>query len=293
MIRIMEKHIGGRLAANFRAANVAEGLAFQMLRPVAALSPVPREEDYGIDAIGTLIRRTGRVYVAEDSFCVQIKTRTSANFPLSGDGIKWLRELSLPYFPVVVDLRSATLSLFTVNHHRLAFARDVLVSSMNFTLDGSGPDDFPLGDPLLTWSVDEAADPDFPSWAHSVLKPAIRVEAWNQHFAPARSIRILNYETQLFRARKADGTAAFPPTPGDLLHIPPGDGEFIRKTVTDILEPFAAWISNASRHAHQGDELLKIRDALRRLNLDPDPSNKWDEIAADMSAHAESKRVKT
>lgn len=282
----MEKHTGGRLAANFRAANVAEGLAFQMLRPFAALAPVPREEDYGIDAIGTLIRRAGRVYIAEDSFCVQIKTRTSAEFPLSGDGIRWLRELDRPYFPLVVDLQRATLSLFTVNHHRHAFARDVLVSTINFTLDGDGLDDFPLGDPLLTWTLEEAANPAFPAWAYSVLKPAIRVEAWNQQFAPARSIRWLDYETQVFSSRKEDGTAARPPNPGGLIHIPPGDGEFIKKTVTEIIEPFAAWISNTGKHDHLGQELLNIRDALRRLDIDPDPCNRWDGIAADMAAYA-------
>src|SRR4051794_14722689 len=100
----MEKNIGGRLAANFRAANIAEGLATQMLRPFAAVAPVPREEDYGIDLIGTLMRRSGRVYVAEDSFFLQIKTKTSAAFPFYGDGVLWLRELDLPYFPVVADL---------------------------------------------------------------------------------------------------------------------------------------------------------------------------------------------
>lgn len=282
----MEKHRGGRLAANFRAANIAEGLAFQMLRPFSAIAPVPREEDYGIDAIGTLIRHTGRVYAAEDSFCVQIKTRTSADFPLSHDGIRWFRELDLPYFPVVVDLRSATLSLFTVNHHRMAFARDMLVSNINFTLDGDGLDDFPLGDPLMTWSMADAVHPDFPMWAYSVLKPAVRVEAWNQHFAPARCIRFLNFETQLFAARKDDGTAALPPTPGDLLHLAPGDGEFIKRTVAEIIDPFAAWISNTGKHNHLGGELLKIRDALRCLNVDPDPGNKWGEIAADMASYA-------
>lgn len=286
MFSIMEKHHGGRLAANFRAANIAEGLAFQMLRPFAALAPVPREEDYGIDAIGTLIRRTGSVYVAEDSFCVQIKTRTSANFPISGGGIKWLRELSLPYFPVVVDLRKATLSLFTVNEHRPAFDLDVCVSNINFTLDGDGLDDFPLRDPLLTWSLEEAAHPEFATWAYSVLKPAILVEAWNQHFAQARSIRFLNYKTQRFNKRKVDGTADLPPTPGRLLHVPPGNGAFIEKTVLEILEPFAGWISNTGKHDHLGGELLKIRDALRRLDLDPDPSNEWDEIAANMSMYA-------
>lgn len=287
----MLEHSGGRIAANFRSANIAEGLAIQMLRPFAALALVPREEDFGIDLIGTLIRRAKRVYVAEDSFCVQIKTRTSANFPLSGDGVKWLRELDLPYFPVVADFAAAKLSLFTLNAHRLAFAADMRVSTINFTLDGDGPNDFPLGDHLLTWSLEDANHPEFSAWAYSVLKPAIRVEAWNQRFAAARSIRHLEYEMQQFSERNSDGTAAVLPKAGKLLHIPPGDGNFIKNTVSEMLEPFVGYISNTEKHAHLGDELLNIRAAFRRLDLDPDPNNNWDELVATMSAFAAKKRI--
>lgn len=82
------KNIGGRLAANFRRANIAEGLAIQMFRPFSAVSPVPREEDFGIDFIGTLIKKDGRTLVAEDSFVVQIKTVSSPIFSFSGEGIE-------------------------------------------------------------------------------------------------------------------------------------------------------------------------------------------------------------
>lgn len=282
----MDKNRGGRIAANFRSANIAEGLAIQMLRPFAAVAPIPREEDYGIDLIGTLMRRSGRVYVAEDSFAVQIKTLTAAEFPVSCDGIRWLRELDMPYFPVVADLGRARLSLFTINHHRCAFALHSLVSNIVFTVDGDGLDDFPLGDPLLTWTLEEAAHPEFATWAYSVLKPAIQVEAWNQRYAPARSIRFLEYETQLFSNRNNDGIATHPPSAGNLLHIPPGDGKFIQDAVARILEPFAGWISNTGKHDHLGDELLKIRASFRRLGLDPDPRNTWDAIASEMHGNA-------
>ena len=106
---------GGRIAANFRRANIAEGLAGQMLRPVAAIAPVPREEDHGIDFIATLLRRDGRCFVAEDSFVTQVKTHTAARFEFQGVGIRWLRQLRLPYFPMVVDFSAASVSLFTLN----------------------------------------------------------------------------------------------------------------------------------------------------------------------------------
>ena len=278
---------GGHLAANFRSANIAEGLAIQMLRTFTAVAPVAREEDYGIDLVATLLRRAGKVYVAEESFFVQIKTASSANFTIAGDGIQWLRQLALPYFPVVVDLSSAALSLFTINNHRTAIDIYSRVSKLVFTTCGDGLDDFPLGEPLLTWSLEEATHPEFPTWARSVLKPAIQVEAWNQHYSPSRSIRFLDFETQAFSNRRSDGTANHPPVAGELLTIHPGDREFICNSVVSILEPFAGWLANTGMHDHLGGELLKIRDAFRPLGLDPDSENTWDEIVSHMAAHGD------
>jgi hypothetical protein len=156
------------------------------------------------------------------------------------------------------------------------------VSTINFTLDGDGLDDFPLGDPLMSWTLEDAAHPLFSVWACSVLRPAIEVEAWNQRYARARSIRELLFETQEFSQRNADGTASSPPRAGILRHYRPGDGVFIQSTVASIMEPFAGWISNSPKHEHQGAELLALRDVLRRLGVDPDPENTWDQTVSDM-----------
>lgn len=48
---IDKKDVGGRIAANFRRANIAEGIAIQVFRPFAAIATVPRDEDYGVDFI--------------------------------------------------------------------------------------------------------------------------------------------------------------------------------------------------------------------------------------------------
>lgn len=129
---------------------------------------------------------------------------------------------------------------------------------------------------MLTWTLEEAAHPQFTTWAHSVLKPAIQIEAWNQRYARAQTIRNLEYSTQRFIDRRSDGTAADIPIAGDLRHIPFGDGSFIQDTLASILEPFATWISNTGEHDHLCDELLKIRASFRRLGLDPDPNNLWE-----------------
>jgi hypothetical protein len=63
-IKKTKEHVVGRIAANPRRANIAEGLALQMLRPFAALAPVPREQDFGIDVVATLLRQTGKALTA-------------------------------------------------------------------------------------------------------------------------------------------------------------------------------------------------------------------------------------
>ena len=54
MAKDAPKHKGGRLAANVRPGQIAEGFAVQMLRPFAAIAQLAQEEDYGVDLIGRL-----------------------------------------------------------------------------------------------------------------------------------------------------------------------------------------------------------------------------------------------
>jgi hypothetical protein len=59
---------------NLRRADFAENLGVYLLRPFAAVAPVLRADDFGLDAIATLLRpETGRTMVAERSFYVQLK----------------------------------------------------------------------------------------------------------------------------------------------------------------------------------------------------------------------------
>jgi hypothetical protein len=280
------ENTGGALAANFRRANIAEGLAIQMIRPFAAVAPVPREEDFGVDLVGTLLYRKGKRLIARDSFFAQVKTHTVAHFEFAGDGVDWLRQMRLPYFPVVANLEAASVSLYTVNHHRLAFAHHSRVGKIVFCVDGDGLDDFPLGDPLMTWTLHDASHPDFPTWACSILKPAIEVENFNQHYGRAQNFLKLVWSCCEFNARTEQGLPKQPPKAGEMWHLPPGDGEFIKTTLESILDPFVGWISNTGKYDRHGAEILRIRDGLRRLGIDADPKGKWDEIVKDMSETA-------
>lgn len=282
------ENIGGRIAANFRRANIAEGLAIQMFRPFAAVAEVGREEDYGIDLIATLLRREGLSLIAEDSFLIQVKTHTAASFVFKGDGIDWLRHLRLPYFPTIANLDDATVTLYTLNRwHWVIHATRVEKYVFRIEDEVDELDDFPLGEPLMQWSLADCTHPDFPKWAYSVLKPAVRIEAVNQQYAPMCRFVTLVGGTYHFKDRNTDGTAPDPPRTEALdIKIPPVDRDLVYETLLNTIEPFAYCVSNSPRLQERSEDLLKLRETLRRLELDLDPNNRWDAIARGMAEWA-------
>lgn len=283
------RDVGGRIAANFRRANIAEGLAGQMLRPMAAIAPVPREEDHGVDFVGTLLRREGRCFVAEDSFLVQVKAKTAARFELQGDGIRWLRQLRIPYLPMVVDLETVTAELFTLNEwHRVLHA--TLVDKYVFVLDDDMENDpcdefFSLGEPLMRWTIGDCVHPDFPTWASSVLKPAVQIETINQQYGPVWRFTELVGGTYEFSKRGANNLAVDPPRSGNILEMAPGNRESILEALRCVIGPFANVVSNAGYNDDRSRDLLQLRDSFRRLGFNPDPDGRWDENARKMSEY--------
>lgn len=274
------KDKGGRIAANFRRANVAEGLAIDMVRPFAAVAPVPREEDYGIDLIATLLEKDGRVLVARESFVVQIKTHTSPRFEFSGAGIQWLRDLTLPYFPLIINLDEAKASLYTLNEwHRVIHPS--IVQRYVFCPEPDELDDFYLGDPLMEWTLAEAAQRDFPAWAYSVLRPAVEIETRNQFYAPMWRFEKIEGANYRFEERGDNGLAQSPPAVASVDLMPPGDKEAIWQVLESVLDPFANRVMNEIYDEFPGDKLMAIRDLFRELGVEPDPNDRWQDFVDD------------
>jgi len=63
----------GRLGANFRRGHLAEDLGVFFLRSFCAVADLRQEDDFGLDAIATLLSRRCGILYAEESFAVQIK----------------------------------------------------------------------------------------------------------------------------------------------------------------------------------------------------------------------------
>lgn len=179
----------GRLQRDFRFGNLAEHLGVLLLKGIAAVAEVSRQEDVGLDAIATLLRPDDDDnYYAEDTFVVQLKAESVASLRFDGHGLKWLVGQSQPVFIGLVSLSESTISLYPtihVNHAVLALHAEWVrvkfgTSNLPAFLKGqkwmawkgeekNGATVW-LGEPLLKWSLDEIVDKDWVNRTYATLK---------------------------------------------------------------------------------------------------------------------------
>ncbi len=115
--------MAGTMDNNLRRAYIQEQLGVYLLRAVAAVAEVERPQDYGIDAIVTLLRpEDNRYLLARASFCVQLKSASVSNIVYKEDSLQWLKDLRTPMFIGSVDCDRMTLSLYTCHRALLALS---------------------------------------------------------------------------------------------------------------------------------------------------------------------------
>lgn len=258
----------GKQDANLRSGHLAEAIALDYLRPFAFVAPSPNPEDIGFDAVATLIREDGRRLYAEESFLVQVKSRTFTSEAYSGSQLNWLRELELPFFFLRANLLTSRFELFSiVNGTRHPNFRDQ--SSIKFIADKSPLKleresmEVGLGDPILTWGPEEAFDSGFRQLAYRILKEWISRE---REAIAKRSLGMshrMTWETNQIPTQDSAYTIM---ARGDEL--------------PEILEKLKVAYQRLSMHAWnldgENDDLLvglfTILQFMRRHGVDPDPS---------------------
>lgn len=172
----------GRLQSDFRSGNIAEHLGVLLLKGLAAVAEVPRQEDVGIDAFATLLRRDsdGNSY-AEDPFVVQLKSQSTRRIDYSGHEVTWLTGQQQPVFIGLVSRADSSIALYsTVVANQAILA--LHSSSVSLVLERSGgpyswksgadPESAIayLGDPVLRWSVRDIGDPEWAYKSYSMMK---------------------------------------------------------------------------------------------------------------------------
>jgi hypothetical protein len=139
-----------------------------MLQGIAAVAPVPRPEDVGIDAICTLLESAAapsRSLLARETFAVQLKASSVPYQELKPQEVEWLLRLELPLFIGVVSIATAELRLHTLNNlvqhlHLTQAAKYPNGIAIELVLGSySGPNrSVHVGAPVACWTLSEAKD---------------------------------------------------------------------------------------------------------------------------------------
>ncbi len=178
----------GRRRTSFRAGDLAEDLGIFLLKGVAAIAKVTRQEDVGLDAIATLLRRDadGNSY-AEDTFVVQLKSESEKEIVYRDHEFHWFTQQTLPMFIGRVSLVRSEIALYPTifanqaiwslhaEEIRIRFGNSDLPPMLReqlrspWTIPGEKPTVW-LGEPLVRWTAGELVDQNRHVSAYTMLK---------------------------------------------------------------------------------------------------------------------------
>ena len=209
----------GRRHAGFRSGDLTEGLALELLRPIAFVAPTPRPEDVGFDAVATVFRRENPFLYAERSFLVQVKAASEQKVKYAGRAVDWFRNLELPLYFLKVDMRTCTAMLYApcraTRHPNFRDRKEVslLFNDTPATLKGDGLS-AGFGAPILRWTAENAQDKAFCRNVHEVLSCWIELDTLAIHSRRFGIARQIEWETN--RMPKARENATILQGPEDM-----------------------------------------------------------------------------
>jgi hypothetical protein len=195
--------VAGKRDANFRSGDLGETEALQLLRAVAFVAPVPREEDHGIDALVTIFREEGRSLHAENSFFCQVKTQSVKSIVYEADELKWLSGLRLPIFYVRPIRGESTIEIFSPHSAYVALIESEY-DAIELSFEDENEDQpcltnkrrfVSISPPILRVTAEDMANPDLRKSVYVILKAHIAVESLNREMRLARSFFFLKWRT--------------------------------------------------------------------------------------------------
>jgi hypothetical protein len=197
--------MSGRRLSSYRKGDWNEDLGILLLKLLAAVAPIPRQEDFGLDAIGTLLQpaQNNLVY-AEESFYIQLKSESKKTISYRDHELDWLRNLQLPLFIGVVSRKSSFLNLFPAHMLNEFFVlRDFKnLKKLTIKLQDDGAKrkvngesyELYIGPPLLTINIAHASDSSFIEEAYQILRKYLRLEHQNIQTRRLRFYRHIKWE---------------------------------------------------------------------------------------------------
>ena len=171
---------------NYRSGDIKEDLGLMLLAGLGAVAPVPREDDFGVDAVVTLLESESKFLFPRQSFWVQLKSSDTSEIQLEDDEVEWLRLIDLPLFIGLVNGHEAAISLYSTNlvyEHFTIDAKYRLISLRFGTglVEDASPTSLTvyLGEPILKWSVPSVFDRTFRQLGYQIMSKWLDIEGEN------------------------------------------------------------------------------------------------------------------
>lgn len=258
----------GKRDKNLRSGDLHEDLGIFLLKAVALVAPVPRQEDVGSDAFATLIRPDGSRRLLPDlSFLVQLKSASITSVSYAApDELAWISALDSPLLIGRVDLKQAKLELFTtLRLHQVLLERDY--ETIELLLDPADENPITpslrqvgLGPPIHAWSVADVTEPDFLARSYAILRPHIDTLRQNRSLRDIQFQKCLRWET-----------GQPPIDSGYMMHGSPNTD--IISTLRDMAPRVRRLMMEVDYRKRYKDfpTMLALFDMMRRWGADPDP----------------------
>ena len=191
-----------RIGQNLRRGHRAEGMGVELLRGLCAVAPIPQEDDYGLDAVCTLLRAESGMLLPEGSAFVQIKAASVRELRLDENDYRWLRALELPSFIASVDLDEQAIELHST--HNVASRIDARSHPACVMYLDPTPCKIEnnilhqhLGPPALKWSRADCDDPDVRAQLYDTLKAWLKLEGANIRTRSIHTVQALHWTTNV------------------------------------------------------------------------------------------------
>lgn len=258
----------GRRPKGLRSGDLNEELGILLLKSFAAVAPVPRPEDTGIDAVATLLRDDTKTrLIAENSFFVQLKSYSDRTVEFVDHEVDWVKELKLPFFIGSVCKKIGQIELYST--HRLTeFLINEPPSRIRLHLDeGSAQQiskdawDVRIGPPILKWKTDVFGDDEFSRHACAIIKAHVVAEQRNIECRSVRYCEKLSWETDKLPI-SAGLSSSHSGSRAEILAA--------SKAMAPALSALALHIYE-TRNEEARQVILNLYSVLKKFNIEPDP----------------------
>jgi hypothetical protein len=157
--------MAGSVAANFHEGSRSELLADYLFSTWGTVTPVRRQDDYGVDLYCTLTARSGQRAVVTGHYAVQVKSTTDPWVLNDEQSVRWLIEHPTPLFLACVDKAAGVLQLYHLMSRFYVWAMGTLPARLELRPEdvqdggfvswqhGEGGESFSLSAPILRATI--------------------------------------------------------------------------------------------------------------------------------------------